>query len=175
MARILQVGISLLLTLTVAAGCTPAAELSPDEQAIRATIQRYNQLLTEGYRSLNMNPMQEVADKLQAESEYIHMSSLAEGGIRLDPELKELRFVSVSVEATSAQVETKETWDYRHYSRTTGRLVLEQKGLVYDLAWDLSRKPGGKWLVSDVRAIGATTAVEPTVFGTTTPTPPSGD
>jgi hypothetical protein len=50
--------------------------------------------------------------------------------------------------------------------------VVEQKGLVYHLAWDLSRESSGTWLVTDVRAISATTTVPPTVLGTITPTPP---
>ena len=140
---------------------------------IRSTIQRYNQLLIEGYRSMNMNPMAEVAAQLQAEDEYIHMSSLAEGGIRLDSELKKIEFVRVSIEATSALAETRETWDYRQISRSTGKPVLVQKGLIYELAWDLQKQPDGKWLVSDVRAIGTTQTSEPTVLGTITPVPPT--
>ena len=73
--------------------------------------------------------------------------------------------------APPAHAETRETWDYRHYSRKTGALVLEQKGLVYDLAWDLSKQGNGGWLVTDVRAISATATVEPNVVGTITPTP----
>jgi hypothetical protein len=160
--------LAVILALSVV-GCAPS--VSPDEQAVRATITRYNTLLADGYRALNMTPMSEVADQVQAETEYIHMSSLAEGGIRLDSQLKKLEFVSVSVEATSAQAETRETWDYRQYSRATGALVLEQKGLVYHLAWDLAKQDGGTWLVTDVRAISSTTTVEPTVLSTITPMP----
>jgi hypothetical protein len=160
----------LIVVVLLVAGCTPSS--SPDDQAIRATITRYNTLLADGYRALNMNAMREVADQIQAETEYIHMSSLAEGGVKLDAQLRKLEFVHVSVEATSAQAETRETWDYRQYSRATGALVMEQKGLVYHLAWDLARQDGGTWLVTDVRAISATTTAEPTVVGTITPTPP---
>jgi hypothetical protein len=159
----------LAAVLVLVAGCTPA--LSADEQAIRAIITRYNTLLADGYRALNMTSMSEVASQLQAEAEYIHMSSLAEGGIRLDSQLKQLEFVRVSIEATSAQAETRETWDYRQYSRATGALVMEQKGLVYHLAWDLAKQDGGTWLVTDVRAISSTATVEPTVLSTITPMP----
>jgi hypothetical protein len=162
----------LTVALCLAAGCVARPSASSDEQAIRATITRYDELLATGYRSLDMNQMREVASKVQAEAEYIHMSSLAEGGIRLDPQLRSLEFLRVSVETTSAQAETRETWDYRHYSRATGALVVEQKGLVYHLAWDLSREASGTWLVTDVRAISATATVAPTVLGTITPTPP---
>ncbi|MDO8915017.1 MAG: hypothetical protein Q7W16_02900 [Coriobacteriia bacterium] len=171
MRRVARYVLALAAVLVLVVGCTPSS--SPEEQAIRATITRYNTLLADGYRALNMNAMREVADQIQAETEYIHMSSLAEGGIRLDSQLKKLEFVRVSVEATSAQAETRETWDYRQYSRATGALVLEQKGLVYHLAWDLARQDGGTWLVTDVRAVSSTTTVEPNVVGTITPVPPT--
>jgi hypothetical protein len=167
------VAVAVALSAAIAlGGCIPSTGVSADEQAIRATITRYDELLATGYRSLNMNQMREVASQVQAETEYIHMSSLAEGGIRLDPQLTSLEFVRVSVESTSAQAETRETWDYRHYSRATGALVLEQKGLIYHLAWDLSKETSGTWLVTDVRAISATATAEPTVLGTTTPVLP---
>lgn len=167
--------IAILLVLALVTGCSAGPRISDDEKAIRTTLGRYNELLTQGYRALDMNQMREVATPAQAESEYIHMSSLAEGGVRLDPTLKRLDFLSVSIEATSATAETQETWDYRHYSRTSGELVLEETGLVYHLAWDLEKQPTGQWLVSDVRAISTTSTTEPAQLGTTTPTPPKKD
>jgi hypothetical protein len=161
----------LLVALCLVGGCSKGPDMLPEDQSIRSTISRYDELLANGYRSLDMNQMREVASQTQAEAEYVHMSSLAEGGLRLDPQLRSLEFVRVSIEATSAQAETRETWDYRHFSRATGALVAEQKGLVYHLAWDLSRESSGGWLVTDVRAISATTTVPPTVVGTTSPPP----
>ena len=161
----------LVLVLSVCTGCTFGQP--SDEQSIRSTIQRYNELLAEGYRALNMNGMVQVATPAQAESEYVHMSSLAEGDVRLDPTLKKLEVLSVSVEATSARAETRESWEYRHYSRKTGKLIFEEKGLVYHLAWDFERQPTGEWLVSDVRAISSTSTGEPSRPGTTAPPPPA--
>lgn len=153
-------------------GCSPSPAVAPNKTAVRSTIRRYNDLLAAGYRSMNMNPMLEVATRAQAESEYVHMSSLAEGGVRLDPELREMKFIRVSVEETSAQVETKETWDYRHYNRVDGKLLLEQKGLVYDMAYDLETQSDGRWLVSDVRTISASSTVPPEVIATPTAVAP---
>lgn len=168
--RLARTLIALFVTLAVLGGCAPAT--SPEELAVRATIERYNAMLADGYRALDMNGMTQVATPVQAESEYIHMSSLAEGGVRLDSELKKIEFVRVSIEATSAVAETRETWDYRQISRSSGKPVLVQEGLVYELAWDLQKQPDGKWLVSDVRAISTTQTSEPTVLGTITPVPP---
>ncbi|MRS13116.1 MAG: hypothetical protein EG823_08640 [Actinobacteria bacterium] len=162
-------------------GCGVAAALSmcgsgggsssADEAAIRALIVQYNETLISGYRTMDMNPMQEVATLEQAEDEYIYMSSLAEGGVRLDATLVDLAFVRFSIETMSAQVETRETWDYRHYGREDGKLLLMQEGLIYDLAYDLEKQADGRWLVSDVRAISATSTVEPTRIATPTPIP----
>jgi hypothetical protein len=171
--RVAVTRIALVVALVVCSGCAPA--ISPEEQAVRTTIESYNSMLTEGYRALNMNGMTQFATPAQAESEYIHMSSLAEADIRLDPTLKKLEILKVSVEATSATAETREAWEYRHYSRKTGALVLEEKGLVYQLAWDLEKQPSGQWLVSDVRAISSTSTNEPTMPVTRTPTPPKKD
>lgn len=166
--------VAIALVASLAVGCSGVPATPTGEAAVRATIKRYNELLTQGYRTMNMNPMQEVATDLQSQDEYIHMSSLAEGGIKLDSELKSLEFIKVSIEATSASAETRETWDYRQVSRTTGETSLEQKGLVYVLAWDLEQRPDGRWLVSDVRAISATTTLEPSIPGTATPAQPPG-
>jgi hypothetical protein len=146
-----------ILVFVALSGCASAGP-SPDEALVRATIQRYDTLLAQGYRSMNMNGIREVATQLQAESEYIHMASLGEGGVRLLPDLRSLEFVKVSVEGTAALVETLETWDYTHVNPTTGAVIQEQKGLVYRLAWDLNKEADGRWLVSDVRAIESTTA-----------------
>ncbi len=161
---------ALLVVLVALAACAPA--MSPEEQSVRSTIEQYNQMLSDGYRAMNMNGMTQFATPTQAESEYIHMSSLAEGGIRLDPTLKEIEILMVSIEATAATAETRETWEYRHYSRETGKLVLEEKALVYHLAWDLELQQSGTWLVSDVRAISSTSTNEPQMPGTRTPSPP---
>lgn len=168
--RVALTMIALVVALTLGVGCAP--EVSPEELAVRQTIERYNSMLADGYRALDMNGMTQVATPAQAESEYVHMSSLAEGDVRLDPTLKKLEFLTASVEATSATAETREAWEYRHYSRKTGKLLLEEPGLVYHLAWDLEKQPSGQWLVSDVRAISSTSTNEPAMPGTRTPPPP---
>jgi hypothetical protein len=155
--------LAVLATLSLAA-CAPAQD--PEVTLVRSTIERYNTLLAQGYRTTNMTDMYEVATQLQAETEYIHMSSLGEGGVRLLPELKRLEFVRVGVDPTRAAAETLETWDYTHVSIQDGATLMIQRGMVYRLAWDLEKQADGRWLVSDVRAIGATSAVEPSSIAT---------
>jgi hypothetical protein len=162
--------VTLLVSAVLASGCVGAAP-SPDASLVKATVERYDALLAQGYRSMDMSPISEVATQLQAETEYIHMSSLGEGGVRMLPNLRRLEFVKVSVEGSSALVETLETWDYTHVDPATGAIVREQRGLVYRLAWDLARQADGRWLVSDVRAINATTTGLPTSLAPTSTMP----
>lgn len=160
------------LTGLLLTACTNS-DSSPEEALVRATIQRYDTLLAQGYRTMNMGPMREVATQLQAEAEYIHMASLGEGGVRLLPELKSLEFGKVSIESTRATAETRETWDYTHESVQTGKVLLVQPGQRYVLAWDLEKQANGRWLVSDVRAISSTSTVQPTRVATPTPVSPA--
>jgi hypothetical protein len=157
----------LAIAATAVAGCR--APSVSQEDAVKATITRYDRLLAEGYRSMDMSGIRAVAEELQAEDEYIHMSALGEGGVRLLPTLKKRTFLSVSIESTSATVETRETWDYVHEDRTTHETVLVQRGLVYELAWDLSLHGDGLWYVKDVRSLSATTTTPPERFGIPTP------
>jgi hypothetical protein len=161
---------AIVLSVSLVVGCASIGSFR-EQRTVRQVIERYNRLLADGYRNFNMTPMRSVATSLQAEDEYIHMSSLAEGGVRLDSDLRVLEFVRVSVETTTARAETRETWDYRQYSRADGSLVLTQEGQFYHLAWDLIRQPDGRWLVSDVRAISATATAAPSRAGTITPVP----
>lgn len=159
-----------LAAALILSGCLASPGLS-DADKVRETIRRYDTLLAEGYRTANMTRMREVAEELQAQDEYIHMSSLGEGGVRLLPELKDLEFTKVSVEGTKAVAETRETWDYRHESLVTKKVVFVQEGLVYELAWDLAKHDDGSWFVSDVRAISETRTVDPARIATPAPLP----
>lgn len=163
-ARTLAAVASLALTAALTACAPPPAPSSADQ--VRNTITRYDRILAEGYRSMDMSRIRQVAEELQSEDEYVHMSALGEGGVRLLPLLRDRRFLKVSVEATSARVETRERWDYTHEDIKTHKTVLVQKGLVYELAWDLARHADGHWYVTDVRSVSATSATPARRFGT---------
>lgn len=156
------------VALIALAGCAPAPAPSAENE-VKAVVVRYDKLLAEGYRTLDMSRLKEVSEQLQAEDEYVHMSALAEGGVRLLPVLKEREFLKVSIEATSAKVETRERWDYTHEDRASREILLVQKDLIYEMAWDLTRYSNGRWYVSDVRAMSATATVPAQQIATPTP------
>lgn len=164
--RLAHAGVAVMaaaLLLIACAACAPSTS-SPDAE-IRSTIVRYNRLLAEGYRLMDMSALREVATEAQAESEYIHMSAVGEGGVRLLPRLISEEFVDISVEGTAAVVVTRETWEYAHESNPGRDLLLVQRGLVYDLAWDLVKADDGLWYVDDIRSVSATSTSEPQRFG----------
>lgn len=148
-----------LVVLTLG-GCR-TAEAPTDAERVQAVVTRYDRLLAEGYRTMDMNRLRQVSEQLQGEDEYIHMSALAEGGVRLLPVLTEQEFTQVSVEATSAQVQTRETWDYMHEGRVTREITFVQRAMVYELVWDLVLTSDGRWVVSDVRALETTSSAPP--------------
>jgi hypothetical protein len=144
---------SLLLYFFLAA-C--ASSVNKEEVPLKETIMRYNILLAEGYRTMNMNPLQEVATKEQAEKLYFHMAAIGEGRLRLDSKLKNIKFTKFETgKADLASVETKEVWDYAHIDINTNSKFAEERDFVYEMGYSL-KKRDGRWIVTNVVTIGGT-------------------
>ncbi|WP_298268795.1 hypothetical protein [Geobacter sp.] len=123
-------------------------------QQVQGTIRRYNQLLIDGYRKMNMNPLQEVATPEQAEKLYFHMAALGEGRLRLDSTLKNISFVNIDMaKPDEATVVTRETWDYTHVNLNTGGKFDEEKDFVYEMKYTLKRRDG-RWIITNVATLG---------------------
>lgn len=124
-----------------------------DATEIRAAIKRYNQLLIEGYRTFNMNPLQEVVTPEQATKLYYHMSAMGEGKLRMESALKEITFVKMEfAKPGEATVETKEIWDFTHFNMTTGKKYAEEKDFVYHMGYSL-KKEKGRWVIYNVNTV----------------------
>ncbi|MBI4689588.1 MAG: hypothetical protein HY754_04905 [Nitrospirae bacterium] len=120
---------------------------------VKTTIQRYNQLLAECYKKMDMNPMQEVATIEQATDLYIYMAAIGEGKERIESRLKKIDFISVKFQdKNTAIVKDRETWDFRYVNIKTGQVVEEQKDFVYNLIYELV-KNGDRWFVKSVTAV----------------------
>jgi hypothetical protein len=162
--------ICLTLLLAICSGCsrkkeeTPAPPLQtgallppqpnlPREELMKWVVQRYNVLLSEGYRTLNMNPMQEVATNDQAEKLYIHMAAIGEGKVRMVSQLKKIDFVQILFPREDrASVRTHEIWDFSYNDIRTGKRNEEVTDFPYDVTYSLE-KMDGRWLIADVVAI----------------------
>ncbi|MBC8018793.1 MAG: hypothetical protein H7X83_09775 [Verrucomicrobia bacterium] len=149
--------VSMLVILLMVFGCrnnsaNPADSKASETQKLKGTIMRYNQLLSEGYKSLNMNPLQQAATKRQAETLYIHMAALGEGQVRMESTLKNIQFTEVEIQPENkATVKTKEVWDFKHTSIDKKQLVLHEKNFEYLITYELV-KEGPRWLVAKVIA-----------------------
>lgn len=143
------------LLLAAAALLQPGCRRSSNED-LKATITRYNQLLTEGYRKLDMTPLQAVASPELATKAYHHMSAIGEGKLRMESTVQEIEFRKVDkTSADRARVETKETWDFKHVEISTGKTFSEEKGFVYEMTYELAREAGG-WRVRDASTLSGT-------------------
>jgi len=143
---------SLALVVAIALGGCNAAQSEPG--AVKGTIMRYNQLLSDGYRSLNMNPLQEVATPEQATKLYHHMAALGEGKVKMDSTLKDIQFVKVTFpKPDESSVTTREKWDFTHLDIASGRKVYEERDFVYEMEYGL-KYVNGHWVIHQVTTLG---------------------
>jgi len=131
---------------------TPAST-SPADQS-HSLILRYNQLLSEGYKTTNMTKLQEVATEELAQKAYYHMAALSEGKSRLVSEAKKIDFVETDCsQASKCRVVTKELWDFAYADIQTGQKNNEVKDYVYDVQY-LAENRQGRWIITEISATG---------------------
>lgn len=136
------------LTWHSARGRAPVSE----RERVEAVIRRYNTLLAQGYSSLDMDPLQEVATPAQAQKEYYHMAAIGEAGLRLIARQDRMAFREVSLSASrTASVITEERWDYTQAAIDSGA-PRARDVTDYVLRYELQQQPAG-WLVSKITAI----------------------
>lgn len=134
------------LLISISAACSDSEEI----ERLKGVIARYNQLLVEGYKKMDMNPLQEVATIEQATRLYHHMSALGEGDILMVSHLKKIDFLEFKFpKPHEAVVRTKEIWDFTHVNINSGKKVYEQKDFIYLLTYKLV-KGKNRWLISEV-------------------------
>ena len=152
--------VMLMITLS-SYGCNPSEKTTVDKpavpvedtQEIQQIVKRYTQLLIEGYSTMNMTPMQEVATEGQATKLYHHMAALKEGGNRMLSNLKTIEFQEVSLPSPDkAVVKTKEIWDYTHVDLASGKKFAEEKDFIYEMGYILE-KQNERWIITNVNAV----------------------
>ena len=125
---------------------TAAASPAADES--HNMIKRYNQLLSEGYKTTNMTKLQEVATAELSEKAYYHMAAIGEGKSRMVSELKKLDFLETDCSKPAlCRVVTKEIWDFAYADILTGARSNEVKEYRYDVQYLLENKQG-RWLIT---------------------------
>lgn len=139
----------ILLMVIWIGGC--GVDAGQETRAVKDTILRYNELLTEGYAKMDMTLLQKAATQEQAQKVYTHMAALGEAKIRMESQLVDIAFVDIQLpEQNLARAKTRERWNYAHMRIDTelpGEAVME--GLIYKLSYELVRKDD-RWFVSSV-------------------------
>ena len=168
MSRLIPACILLSLAIIILAGCNqkkepaapptkvgqviPAQPDLPREELVKKIVERYTVLVSEGYKNLDMNPLQEVTTKSEAEKAYIHMAAIGEGTSRLISHMKKINYEFVQFPADAkAVVRTKEVWDFSHFDIKSGKKTGEVSDFPYDVTYTLEKKDG-RWLISDIVA-----------------------
>lgn len=117
-------------------------------------IVRYNQLLSEGYKTTNMTRLQEVATPELAEKAYYHMAAIGEGKSRMVSELKKIDFKETDCSKQSkCRVVTREWWDFGYADILTGQRSNEVKDYIYDVQYLLENRQG-RWMITEINATG---------------------
>ncbi|MBI5055209.1 MAG: hypothetical protein HZB61_01145 [Nitrospirae bacterium] len=144
----------IILLLVLISALIACVKSEKETENIKHVIYKYNALLAEGYKNMNMNPMQEVATVDHATKLYYHMAALGESNIRMESQLKDIKFKEITFpERDKAVAATSEKWDYAHYDINTGEKKVEEKDFTYEMTYEL-KKEKDKWLVINVTAAG---------------------
>ncbi len=154
---------SVLLLLVALTGCSDrSSPQSTQQQASSATptvashqlIERYNQLLCQGYKTMDMTGLQAVATKELAQKAYYHMAAISEGNKRLVSALKKIDFMKTDCsQPAQCTVDTKELWDFGYADILTGQRSDEVRNYTYEVRYRLENREG-RWLVTDITATG---------------------
>lgn len=135
-------------------GATGSQSTSDPEKVSHKLIERYNSLLSEGYKSTDMTKLQEVTTPELAEKAYYHMAAIGEGKSRLVSEVKNIDFVVTDcATAGKCRVVTKEKWDFAYADIVTGARSNEVKNYFYDVQYLLENRQG-RWLITEITATG---------------------
>ncbi len=149
-ARHLLCPVLILACVVVAPGCAALGSASSDAAEVEATVNAYNNALSEAFVSLDMNALSSTATEKQAQEEYYLMAALGEGGVLMESSMTSIEFGdTVFSGADRASITTTETWDYDHVSLDTSETVRSERGVVYRLQYDLVLEDG-HWLVDGV-------------------------
>ena len=141
--------VSLLL---VASGCDqqpPAPPADSRQPAIEAAVTWYDALLADGYRSLNMSALEQVATPEVASKAYYHMAAIGEAGVKMDSQLGTITFEPLKeIAPNTVTIPAEENWQYIYWEIKTGKRLFENS-VLYRLIYTLEHT-NGKWLVNNI-------------------------
>lgn len=142
----------LLLMLLPIMGCV--SQEPSEHLEIKDTVQAYTSLLIEGYKTLNMTPLNRISTPRRTTKAYHHMAALGEGNIRMDAKVEQIIFLDTKLLDTGkAEVKTSERWMCQYFNIDTGQKnsenIITYKN-IYHLIYE-----NGRWLVDDITIINS--------------------
>ncbi len=139
---------------TTSSGVFKVASTATSTNGVQRLVLNYNSLLSDGYKTINMTKLQEVATQELAEKAYYHMAAIGEGKSRMVSEMKKIDFVSTDFStAAKCRIITKEIWDFAYADIVTGVRSNEVKDYQYDVRYELENR-SGRWVIVDISATG---------------------
>lgn len=145
-----------LLGLAALAGVSACdkseVRLDSETLAVRQAVTDYNDALVRAFATLDLGELESVATTAQvAEETYTLMQLQSENAV-MNARLVSVDFGDVVVYAEDdVSITTHETWDYDYISLETSETIRSERGVKYDLRYDLVLQDG-RWLVYAVDA-----------------------
>lgn len=146
------------------AACTRGgdATLDPETLAIHQAVTDYNDALVDTFATLDLGHLESVATTEQAADESYTLMQLQSENAVMNAELVSIEFGDVIVYAEDdVSITTHETWNYDYVSLETSEPIRAERGVTYDLRYDLVLKDG-RWLVYAVDAFDVAPNAETT-------------
>lgn len=134
------IGLALVLT-----GCE-----RPAIQEARQLVERYNRVVSEAYRTGDVNRIDPVVGPNEGRKLTGLIGVRLDAGLRLESEMLSLRIVGAEKTGDTMRVRTKEQWKYRDVKVSSGEQVGEESLDSYEMLYVFERT-GQAWLVDEIR------------------------
>jgi hypothetical protein len=146
--RAAAAAVAALALLASLGGCRPAEEdVAVEEEAIRAVIDRYADLLSQAYAFTDSSLLEPVASQRERAAVEVNIRQLAEHGQRIATDLKEMQIEEIGMsDLDNAYVQTFELWDIRVMDLGSERVVSVDANQRNRVRYQLKRQDG-EWKV----------------------------
>lgn len=136
--------VAALSLLAALAACRPAEEdVAVEEEAIRAVIARYADLLSQAYAFTDASLLEPVASQREQAAVEVNIRQLAQRGQRIATDLKEMQIEDIGMsDLDNAYVQTFELWEIRVMDLGSERVVSVDPNQRNRVRYQLKRQDG---------------------------------
>jgi hypothetical protein len=136
-------GAALALLASLAACRPDEQEVAVEEEAIRAVIDRYADLLSQSYAFTDSSLLEPVASQRERAAVETNSRQLADRGTRIATDLKELEIEDIGMsDLDNAYVQTFELWEIRVMDLGSERLISIDPNQRNRVRYQLKRQDG---------------------------------